>query len=163
MPGGTDLMRVRPERVAMSDEPIDTPVREVMTTPVQTVDPDTTIAEAARTLAAAGIGSLVVGEDRIDGIVTESDIVESVADERDPAQTTVAELMTDPVVTITPTETIRVAGERMGHNGVKKLPVAEGGKAIGIITTTDLALHLPKYQVGITAQPEPDLSKGEYE
>jgi CBS domain-containing protein len=102
----------------MSDEEIDTPVREVMTTPVQTVAPETTIAEAARTLSAAGIGSLVVGEDRIDGIVTETDIVASVADERDPAQTTVADLMSDPVVTIMPDETVRVAGERMGHNGV---------------------------------------------
>jgi CBS domain-containing protein len=147
----------------MSDEEIDTPVREVMTTPVQTVAPETTIAEAARTLSAAGIGSLVVGEDRIDGIVTETDIVASVADERDPAQTTVADLMSDPVVTIMPDETVRVAGERMGHNGVKKLPVAEAGRAVGIITTTDLALYLPRYQVGMTAQPEPDMSKGEYE
>jgi CBS domain-containing protein len=147
----------------MPDEEIDTPVSEVMTTPVQTVAPETTIAEAARTLSAAGIGSLVVGEDRIDGIVTESDIVASVADERDPTQTTVADLMSDPVVTITPDETIRVAGERMGHNGVKKLPVAEDGRAVGIITTTDLALYLPRYQVGMTAQPEPDMSKGEYE
>jgi CBS domain-containing protein len=67
------------------------------------------------------------------------------------------------VVTIMPDETVRVAGERMGHNGVKKLPVAEAGRAVGIITTTDLALYLPRYQVGMTAQPEPDMSKGEYE
>ncbi|MFC7227199.1 CBS domain-containing protein [Salinirubellus salinus] len=147
----------------MSDEEIDTPVSEVMTTPVQTVAAETTVAEAARTLAAAGIGSLIVGEDRIEGIVTESDVVESVADARDPAETTVAELMTDPVVTIGPDETVRVAGERMGHNGVKKLPVAEEGRAVGIITTTDLALYLPRYQVGMTAQPEPDMSKGEFE
>ena len=163
MPVGAALMRAVAHYSRMPDDEIDTPVREVMTTPVQTVDPETTIAEAARTLADAGIGSLIVGEARIDGIVTESDIVESVADERDPTQTTVADLMTDPVVTITPSDTIRVAGERMGHNGVKKLPVAEDGKAVGIITTTDLALHLPKYRVGTTAQPEPDLSKGEFE
>jgi CBS domain-containing protein len=147
----------------MTDDVIDTPVSDVMTTPVKTVDPETTVAEVAQVLADGGIGSLVVGEKRIDGIVTESDIVESVADARDPTQTTVADLMTDPVVTITPKETVRAAGERMGHNGVKKLPVADDGKAVGIITTTDLALYLPQYQVGITAQPEPDLTKGEFE
>jgi CBS domain-containing protein len=156
-------MREGDHALNMSDPEIDTPVRDVMTTPVQTVEPETTVAEAARTLSAAGIGSLVVGTERIDGIITEMDVVASVADERDPTETTVADLMTDPVVTIAPDETLRVAGERMGHNGVKKLPVAEDGKAIGIITTTDLALYLPRYQVGMTAQPEPDMSKGEYE
>jgi CBS domain-containing protein len=147
----------------MSEEDIDTPVSEIMTTPVRTVEPDVTVAEAATTLAEAGIGSLVVGTDRIDGILTESDVVGSVAAEHDPASTTVADLMSDPVVTVRPDETVRVAGERMGHNGVKKLPVAEDGRAVGIVTTTDLALYLPSYRVGMTPQPEPDMGKGEYE
>jgi CBS domain-containing protein len=51
----------------------------------------------------------------------------------------------------------------MGHNGVKKLPVAEDGTAVGIITTTDLALYLPRLRISMTPQPEPDMSKGEYE
>jgi len=147
----------------MSDEDIETPVSEIMTTPVRTIEPDATLAEAATVLAEAGIGSLVVGSDRIDGILTESDVVDSVAAERDPTGTTVADLMSEPVVTIRPDETIRVAGERMGHNGVKKLPVTEEGRAVGIVTTTDLALHLPSYRVGMTPQPEPDIAKGEYE
>jgi CBS domain-containing protein len=142
---------------------IETAVEEVMTAPVETVTSETTVAEAARTLTDAGIGSLVVGEERIDGIVTEADVVESVTDGRDPNETTVADLMSEPVVTIAPSDTVRVAGERMGHNGVKKLPVAEEGRAVGIVTTTDLALHLPSYQVGMTAQPEPDMRKGEFE
>ena len=147
----------------MSSEEIDTPVSEVMTTPVRTIEPDATVVEAAATLTEAGIGSLVVGNERIDGILTESDVVGSVANGRDPTATTVADLMSDPVVTIRPDETIRVAGERMGHNGVKKLPVAEEGRAAGIVTTTDLALHLPSYRVGMTPQPEPDMEKGEFE
>ena len=47
--------------------------------------------------------------------------------------------MSEPVVTMRPDESVRVAGERMGHNTVKKLPVTENGRVIGIITTTDIA------------------------
>lgn len=143
--------------------PTDTEVESVMTAPVATIGAETTIAEAARRLNEAGIGSLVVGEDRIQGILTEGDVVASVANERDPTATTVGDLMSEPVVTIRPHESIQVAGERMGANGVKKLPVTEGGQAVGIVTTTDLALHLPDYRIGMAAQPEPDVKKGEYE
>lgn len=140
----------------------DTNVEELMTSPVETVSPDATIAEAARILDEKGIGSLIVGEGRLEGIVTEMDIVAAVGDELDPS-TPVSELMSDPVVTARPTETLKIAAERMGHNGVKKLPVVENGKAIGIITTTDLALYLPNYQVKMAKQAETDLVDGEWE
>jgi CBS domain-containing protein len=140
----------------------DTNVEELMTSPVETVSPDATIAEAARILDEKGIGSLIVGEGRLEGIVTEMDIVAAVGRELDPA-TPVSELMSDPVVTARPNETLQVAAERMGHNGVKKLPVVEGGTAIGIITTTDLALYLPNYQVKMAQQAETDLVDGEWE
>jgi CBS domain-containing protein len=140
----------------------DTDVEKLMTSPVETVSPDAIIAEAARILDEKGIGSLVVGEDRLEGIVTEMDIVAAVGQELDPS-TPVSELMSDPVVTARPTETLKVAAERMGHNGVKKLPVVENGKAIGIITTTDLALYLPNYQVKMAHQAEPDIVDGEWE
>jgi len=140
----------------------DTTVEAQMTAPVATVAPDATLAEAAGILDDEGIGSLVVGEDRLDGIITESDVVSAVGRELDPT-TAVSELMSDPVVTIRPTETLRSAAERMGHNGVKKLPVVEDGAAVGIITTTDLALALPNFQVNMAQQAEPDIQDGEWE
>ena len=133
-----------------------------MTSPVQTVSPDATMAEAARLLDEKGIGSLIVGEERIEGIITETDIVGAVGDTRDPS-TPVSALMSDPVVSIQRHETLRTAAERMGHNGVKKLPVVEGGSAVGIVTTTDLALHLPDYEVKMAHQSEPDIVDGEFE
>lgn len=141
----------------------DAPVSELMTEPVETIDPDATVVEAARILSERGIGSLIVGGDPIDGIVTEGDIVRNVAEEGDLSETTVADVMSDPVVTIRPDESIRTAGERMGHNGVKKLPVTENGSAVGIVTTTDLAHYLPRQRVSMSPQHEPDISKGEYE
>jgi CBS domain-containing protein len=134
-----------------------------MTTPVETIAADATIAEAARVLDERGIGSLVVGDGRIDGILTESDVVASVGQERDPTETTVGDLMSEPVVTIRPHKSVEAAGDRMGSNGVKKLPVTEDGEAVGIVTTTDLALALPDYRVGMATQQEPDIGKGEYQ
>jgi len=140
----------------------DATVEELMTTPVETVPADATLAAAARTLDAEGIGSLIVGEDRVRGIVTESDVVAAVGEELDPT-TPVTEHMTDPVVTIRRGNTIQTAAERMGHNGVKKLPVVEEGSPVGIITTTDLALHLPDLQVNMAHQAEPEIRDGEFE
>ncbi|WP_435076252.1 CBS domain-containing protein [Halococcus sp. AFM35] len=141
----------------------DTPVSDIMTAPVRTVDGETTVAVAARALTEQGIGSLVVGEERIEGIVTETDVVGSVAEGLDPTETAVSTLMSEPVVTIRPDDSVGTAGERMGKNTVKKLPVTEGGQPVGIVTTTDLAHFLPQQRVGMSVQPEPDVDKGEYE
>lgn len=141
----------------------ETEVGELMTEPVETIDADATVVETARILSERGIGSLIVGDDPIEGIVTEGDIVQNVAEEGDLSETSVADIMSDPVVTIRPHESVRTAGERMGHNGVKKLPVTEDGSAVGIVTTTDLAHYLPRQRVSMSPQREPDISKGEYE
>jgi CBS domain-containing protein len=141
----------------------DTPVSGIMTSPVLTVDGEMTVVEAARTLREKHVGSLVVGEEIVDGIVTEADVVAAVGEEADLKSTTVAEIMSDPVVTIRPDESVRVAGERMGHNGVKKLPVTEDGEPVGIVTTTDLAHFVPRNRLQMASQPEPDVREGEYE
>ena len=140
----------------------DTSIEELMSSPIKAVPVGTTLTEAAETLAENSIGSLIVGEGRIEGIITESDIVSAVGSRAD-LETPVEELMSDPVVTVRPIETVQTAAERMGHNGVKKLPVVEDGEAIGIVTTTDLALHLPTYRVNMAHQPEADIVDGEWE
>jgi CBS domain-containing protein len=140
----------------------DSSVEELMTSPVQTVSPEATMAEAARLLDEKGIGSLVVGEGRIEGIITETDVVAAVGRGGNPS-TPVSELMSDPVVSIRRDETLHAAAERMGQNGVKKLPIVERGEPVGIVTTTDLALHLPEYEVTMAHQPERDMADGEFE
>jgi CBS domain-containing protein len=153
-------MIVREVRADMTEQ--DEGVEELMSSPVETVPEGTTMADAARILSEKSIGSLVVGDDRLLGIVTESDVVAAVGQGLSP-ETPVGELMSDPVVTVRRSESVRTAAERMGHNGVKKLPVVEGGQAVGIITTTDLALHLPDYQVNMAHQAEADIVDGEWE
>ena len=144
----------------MTDE---TPVSEIMTSPVVTVTQDTVVAEAADILAEEHVGSLVIGEDIIEGIVTETDIVRAVGERSDLSATSITEIMSDPVVTIRPHETVRTAGERMGHNGVKKLPVTEGGEPVGIVTTTDLAHFFPRNRIRMASKTEQDVREGEFE
>jgi signal-transduction protein with cAMP-binding, CBS, and nucleotidyltransferase domain len=134
-----------------------------MSSPVQTVTEDTTIAEAADVLTTEQIGSLVIGEDIICGIVTNTDIVRTVGADIDPMEAMVTEIMSDPVVTMRPHEAVHVAGERMGHNNVKRLPVTEDGQPVGIVTTTDLAYFFPKNRILMASDPEKDVHEGEFE
>ncbi len=147
----------------MPESTHETPVSEIMSSPVVTVSEDTTVAEAAGVLAEERVGSVVVGEDIIEGIATETDIVRAVGGGVGLETTTIDELMSDPVVTIRPHESVQAAGERMGHNGVKKLPVTENGEPVGIVTTTDLAHFFPRNRIKMASQPERDVHEGEFE
>jgi len=141
----------------------ETPVSEIMSYPVETVTEETTIAEAADVLTEEQIGSLVIGEEIICGIVTNTDVVRTVGADIDPTEAMVTEIMSDPVVTIRPHEAVHVAGERMGHNNVKRLPVTEDGEPVGIVTTTDLAHFFPKNRILMASDPEKDVHEGEFE
>jgi CBS domain-containing protein len=160
---GSRMGRVKTGHLQGPDMQEETPVSEIMKSPVVTVTEDTTIAEAARELSKEHIGSLIVGEEIIDGIVTETDVVRAVGEGLDLESTPVSEIESDPVVTIRPSESVRAAAERMGHNGVKKLPVTEDGTPVGIVTTTDLAHFLPRNRLQMARQPEPDVEEGEFE
>jgi signal-transduction protein with cAMP-binding, CBS, and nucleotidyltransferase domain len=142
---------------------IETTVDEIMSSPPRSIDADATIASAARVLTERGIGSLIVGEDRIEGIITESDVVAGVVEEHDLATMSVHELMSSPVVTARPTDTVRRAGELMGNNRVKKLPVTEEGRPVGIVTTTDLAHFVPRQRVQMATRRESEIEEGEFE
>lgn len=142
---------------------IETTVDEIMTSPPRSIAGDATVATAARELTRRGIGSLIVGEDRIDGIITETDVVAGIGEERDLTTTSVEELMSSPVVTARPTDTVRRAGELMGKNRVKKLPVTEEGRPVGIVTTTDLAHFVPRQRVQMATRPESEIGEGEFE
>jgi CBS domain-containing protein len=141
----------------------ETPVSEIMSSPVKTVAAETSIAEAAETLASEHIGSLVIGTEIVKGIATETDVVRAIGDELDLGATPISEIMSDPVVTIRPHEAIHVAGERMGHNGVKKLPVTKSGEPVGIVTTTDIAHFFPRDRIMMSADPDQDVGEGEFE
>ena len=115
-------------------------VREVMTKNVVVADPDCTVLEAAKKMAAKRIGGLVVVRSgRPIGLVTERDILWKVtAKERSPKKVSVREVMTSPVVTVTPLATLRAAARIMiGHN-VRRLVVTRLDHVEGIVTARDV-------------------------
>lgn len=116
------------------------PVREVMTRPVITADVDIDVLTAAKRMALANVGCLIVvsGEKPI-GILTERDLVKKVvAKATDPQTVKVGDVMSSPLVTISPEASLRDAASLMLKSRIKRLPVTSNGRLVGIITDTDL-------------------------
>lgn len=112
---------------------------------VVVAEPEITIREAARTMSQYRIGSLVILKNKkIVGIVTERSILVAIAEGKDVELTTVEDIMTKDVVTVDPDKTIEEAVSLMVGHRIKKLPVVDGGKLVGIITASDIIVIEPK-------------------
>ncbi len=115
-------------------------VRDVMTKSVIVANPEWTVLEAAKRMAAKKIGGLVVVKSgRPIGLVTERDILWKVtAKEKNPSKLTVRDVMAAPVVTVSPLATLRSAARIMiGHN-VRRLVVTRLDDVEGIVTARDI-------------------------
>ena len=118
-------------------------LRDVMSNPVIRIQPDESVAVAARTLARYNIGALpVCGNDgRVCGLVTDRDIVtRCLASNRSPSTTTVRDVMTSQVVSARPDMDASLAAGLMGREQIRRLPVIENGKLCGMVSLGDLAL-----------------------
>jgi CBS domain-containing protein len=116
-------------------------VREVMTAAPETVTPDTTIHDAAAMMERADVGNLLVVEDeQLRGIVTDRDIaVRAVA--RGLAPSVAVRVVQSPsAVSVSPTATVAEAIAVMRDNDVRRVPVVEAGRPIGIVSLGDLAV-----------------------
>lgn len=115
-------------------------VRDLMTKGVIVADPDCTVLEAAKRMASKRIGGLVVVEHgRPVGLVTERDILWKVtAKEKSPVKMTVRQVMTSPVVTVSPMATSRAAARAMTDHNVRRLVVTYLDEVEGIVTARDI-------------------------
>ena len=119
-------------------------VAEVMNKSVVTVDPTSSIGEAAEKMIEAGVGAVVVMEDmaRIVGIVTERDILKAVAQRARAAEAKVRQWMTESVVTIEPDTEIKDAARMMFEKNFRHLPVVnKEGRLMGIASLRRLSQH----------------------
>ena len=117
-------------------------VKDLMNPSVVTVEPTASAALAARLISRHNVGSLpVCGEDRrLRGVVTDRDIVlRCVAAEEDPAQTPVRDIMTRGCATVSPDADCREATRLMSLHQVRRLPVVENGRLVGMISLADVA------------------------
>jgi CBS domain-containing protein len=113
-------------------------VGEVMTTPLETVSRTATVSEAAARMREEGIRALVVTTSP-PSILTSSDVLDAVAEGRDVADLTVAEIMTESVETVPTTIRTGEAAAMMESLGVNHLPVREGSDYVGMLSWADLA------------------------
>ncbi len=125
-------------------------VKDVMNKNVVVAKSGATIKEASEVMSKYKIGSLVVLEGtEIAGIITERNVLESVAKGMAPEDTKISDIMTRKVVTIKPDENIENAVNLMIENKIKKLPVVEDGKLKGIVTASDIVVVEPKLVASI--------------
>lgn len=117
-----------------------------MTAKVLTTGLNTSVAKAAKLMAKNSVGSIVVVQSKKPvGILTERDLLMKVLSaDLKPSKIPVKKIMSQPVVTITPDTDIADAVRIMARNGIRRLPVVEHGKLVGIITTMDIMKISPE-------------------
>jgi CBS domain-containing protein len=128
-----------------------TRAREIMTPDPVCVSESDTVRAAAEVLAEKGIGAVpVCGEDnRLKGMVTDRDIVvKLIAEGKDPRALTAGELAQGEAITIGADDEVNEIMSTMAKYKVRRLPVIDGQKLVGIISLADVARALPNPQVG---------------
>lgn len=126
-----------------------------MTEKVITGTPNMSVAQAAKMMARHGVGSLIIVKNKKPvGILTERDILmKIVSQDLPPSKTPVEKIMSKPVITVGPDVDINEAARIMVQNKIRRLPVVEGGKLIGIITSADFVAVSPQL-TEFVAHPE---------
>ena len=117
-------------------------IRDVMTSPAIRIHPEEPVSVAARALEHYNIGALpVCGSDgQLRGLVTDRDIVtRCLAADRQAGKTQVGQIMTAGVLSVDPDTSTAEAARLMGARQIRRLPVVENGKLVGMVSLGDLA------------------------
>lgn len=125
-------------------------VRDIMAKNIKTVKTDDSVHAAVMKMNKFDIGSVIVtASGRPVGIITETNIMRRIVEPRmDPATVWVKDIMTSPLVTIESTAAIEEATKIMVQKKIKRLPVMDNGKIVGVISSTDIVKASPT-QLGI--------------
>jgi CBS domain-containing protein len=115
-------------------------IRDIMSINPVIVNRKATVMDAAKEMKGEGVGSIIIVDDGMPvGIVTESDILRKVvAEGSHPSEIAVEEIMSSPPITISPDAGVEEVIKLMGKNRIRRLPVMENGKLVGMVTERDL-------------------------
>jgi CBS domain-containing protein len=106
-----------------------------MTRWIATVDSKKTVRDAATIMIKSHAGSIIiVDEEKPIGIITEADISRALAEGGDPDRVLVRKAMSKNLITVSPDLRVEDAAKLMAEKQIKKLPVLEGGRLVGIVT-----------------------------
>jgi CBS domain-containing protein len=125
-------------------------VREAMTSSPTTISANAPVVEAARLMASENVGSLpVVDDESLVGMVTDRDLVLNVlAKDVDPHQTTVATVCTQDPVVVAPEDSLDEALQRMAREQVRRLPVVDKERLVGILAQADVSRNAQPAETG---------------
>jgi CBS domain-containing protein len=129
---------------------VSTKVRDAMTPGVRSVAPTDSLTDAAVAMRDEDVGSLPVVEGgRVVGIVTDRDIVvRAVAQRADPQTANVGDVSSSDPVTIQPEDDLDEALELMASHRIRRLPVVEDGRLVGVVAQADVALEAKEKAAG---------------
>ncbi len=114
-------------------------VKQVMKNSILTIDSSVPAYEAAKMMEETNVGSLVVAENNVPvGIITDRDFAIKVTAHSYPRDTPIRRIMSSPIISVGPFDTLLVAAELMSSRKLRKLPVIQDERLVGIITATDL-------------------------
>ena len=118
-------------------------VKDIMTTNVKTVSEKSTLGEVATKMKSLNVGSIPVCDDyqSLLGIVTDRDIVVKGMTQGSQSQSSVRDVMTRNPVTVTPDTDVNQATTLMSQHQIRRLPVVEGNKLVGIVAIGDIAVR----------------------
>jgi CBS domain-containing protein len=138
-------------------------VRETMTANPRSIETSASVVEAARLMRAEHIGSLpVVKDGRLVGMITDRDLaLRVVAEGADPESVTVGEVASHDTVTAQPDQDLDEALRLMAHHQLRRLPVAEGDRLVGILAQADVAHGEDPEKVGEVVEAISDPSESE--
>lgn len=133
------------------------PIRNVMNKDVLRLPPSATVADAAKTMRDSNIGAIVVEEQgKLYGLVTDRDIVvRALAEGRDPKSTRLSDTCSKTLVSLTPDDDTDRAVQLMRERSIRRIPVVENEKIVGIVSLGDLAIERDRQSVlgNISAAP----------
>jgi CBS domain-containing protein len=136
-------------------------VSQVMTTDVESVQMDSTLEEVASIMKVEDVGAvpIVDEDDDLVGIITDRDIVvRCIAEGKNPAETSVEEVLSHELETIEPDADIEEAAELMAERQIRRLPVCEDGELVGMLSIGDIAVKTRRPEASSEALRQ--ISKG---
>lgn len=137
-------------------------IKFLMTKEVTSLPRDATVLDAAKFMTDMNVGSVVVVEDgnKPVGILTDRDIMtKAIALEKDPRALRVRDIMISPVVTVSADKDIEDVTNLMNTHKVRRFPVVENGRLIGVIALDDILVFLGKEMQDIATALKVELGK----
>ncbi|PKP56195.1 MAG: hypothetical protein CVT89_06625 [Candidatus Altiarchaeales archaeon HGW-Altiarchaeales-2] len=115
---------------------------DVMAKDIVYIDGSATVGEAVKTMLAKKVSALVVNSRNADdafGIVTRKDVVSKlVAQGKDPKAVKVHEIMTKPLITVSPGLSVKYCARLFSKTGIRRAPVFDGKKIVGVLSNSDI-------------------------